>query len=556
MMKRRAVRDRKLKDDFELREKAYKHKENKMAKTHWYHAMTVLEEFGMDGKTLRMNCIVFTVGCVPLFAIYAGTTLSTLTGNPSMAWPAISSVALICVYFVAWLSLLHRKNQWAMYTSFIFIGIQLVLGVVGVAVGQYPASIAIVLVSFVACQGMLTRKRRHALTRKELCDILKIPLNKKIEQQKSKRKVDSYLFCCRDLILDYLKCMDIKSRFGYRHPSVVQAEREYSIKNIALRVDHKALLVWWIIVMLAAAFVVAFGNSVSYQYLSPIATNPHTPVLGEKTDDPICSIVFNENGSAPMTLYDLALLAALSHTFGDNGATDFATWFGSKPDLVRQHPTRLPPTFKFATDGINMTFSDYVDLSSGFHFITLNSNSRGLAVFRDADEWGESIAYQVAGAVSPLISFWPEGNIRDYVVQGAFLKKWFPPSTVLHNVTAYVRDLVEEVGGDKVVIVGDQFNGGYAKLLLSNFTDDNVTFVAFNPPGTKYKTGAIHRGIQLTSVRSAWSFIDSLEDSEQTFFVPCDNSTMSSTRCGRISTAINYISKTCGDSEGRSILDV
>ncbi|KPI83653.1 hypothetical protein ABL78_7309 [Leptomonas seymouri] len=548
--KRSAIHKRKERDDFELRQQAYRDKPGKMNKVHWYHASTVLEEFGMDSSTLLHNSIMFTVGGVPLFALYAAQTLSVYTGTPSVAWPAVASVALMCIYTISWMTLLRRKNQWAAYSAFALIVLMFILGIVGSAIGGYPQMAGIVVVLFVAAQGMVTRKRKHSLTRRELSATLKIPLNPGSDAQKSKEfRVDTYLFCCRDLILDYMKCCDVKKYFGYRHPDVVEAERRFMISRMALRADQKAFLVWWMIVMLAVAFVVAYSNVVSYKFHSTIASAKSTAVVGTLPSMPLCQRVYNAAGKAPLNMLDLAFLSALSYTWGTNGDTDFSTWFSSKPSLVRQYPVALPPSLRLATGSTNISFSDYVDVSTNYHVITLNSNSKGLALFRDLDDWGESIALQVAGAISPLINIWDEQSRAAFVRTGRFLKEWFPPSTALGDVSSYVAALKSTGTLGGLLIVGDQFNGGYAKRLSLNF---DVPFVAFNPPGTKYTDGFLGNGTQLTSVRSLWSYIDSLEDTASTEYYPC-NSTLSANRCGRISTVIEYLRSTCGDSAGRSM---
>lgn len=552
--KRSAFKNRVERDDFRLREKAYKHNPSKMRKRHWYHALTVLEEFGMDGKTLRYNSIVFTVGLVPLFALYTAQTLSTFTGQPSVIWGAISSIALICVYIVAWLSLLHRKPQWSVYTSFTMDVVLFALGLAGSGAGGGVGAIGITIVAFVLCQGMVTRKRKHTLTRKEVCVALKIPYTPAPPKvTDGSAHFDTYLFCCRDVIINYLRCFNVKKHFGYTHPDIKAAQRQYSMNRIALRTDQKALLVWWLIVMFATAFSIGIGNAVQYRFDSTVAINANVTVNGVNPSLALCSVVYNENGSAPMKVYDLALLAALSYTYSTMGDADFATWFAQKPSLLRVFPEYLPPTLKFATNGIEIPFSDYVDLSTDFHFITLNSNSRGLAVFRDLDDWGESITLQVAGAVAPLFTIWPERYRRAFVVEGAFFKQWLPPSRALDAVSAYVENLIQQGAKHRILLIGDQFNGGYAKLLSSEY---NVSFVAFNPPGVKYKVPFLPDGVQLSSVRSLWSYIDSLEDTSQTFYMPCDDDLMSASLCGRITTTLDYVLQQCGDEYGRSINDV
>ncbi|KAG5472592.1 hypothetical protein LSCM1_03997 [Leishmania martiniquensis] len=548
-----SIAHRAERDDFQLRRYAYRNHPEKMNKTHWYHSSTVLEEFGVDRETLRYNSVVFTVGAVPLFALYAAHTLSTFTGAPQVTWPAIASLAVICIYVLSWMTVLRRKSQWATYASFILIAVLLVLGVAGGAIGGNAATVGIVLVLFVAAQGMVSRKRKHSLTKRELQATLKLPYSEQVEEEMSKKpRVDTYLFCCRNLILNYMKCCDVAKRFGYRHPDVVEAERRRMIHRIALRTDQKALLVWWIIVMLAVAFVVALSNGIQYRFTTQIAASTNESVPGLAPSLPLCETVFNADGSAPLKVLDLAFLAALSYTFGANGDADFAVWFSSKPFLVRMFPVVLPYTLNFATDGTNISFSDYVDVSNNFHVITLNSNYRGLSIFRYLDDWGESIALQASAAISPLIGIWDEQNRAAFVRKARFLKNWLPPSTALDSVKSYIAALNSSGKVSGILIVGDQFNGGYAKKLSAEL---KLPFVAFNPPGTKYMNEFLENGMQLSAVRSLWSYVDSLEDAANTVYYPC-SSTLSSNRCGRISTVVDYLLETCGDETGRLMKQV
>ncbi|GET90984.1 hypothetical protein, conserved [Leishmania tarentolae] len=545
-----AIQNRSKQDDFELRRRAYKAHPEKMNKVHWYHASTVLEEFGMDGNTLLYNSIVFTVGCVPLFSLYAAQTLSTYSGTPSLAWPAVASVSIACVYIVSWMTFLRRKSKWATYTSCALIVLLLVLGIVGGAVGGQPSTTGVVVLLFFASQGMVLRKRKHSLTKKELRATLKLPNTEQTEDDAPhERRIDTYLFCCRSVILDYLKCCDVKKYFGYRHPDVVEAERRFMINRMALRTDQKALLIWWVIVMFAVAFVMALSKSTQYRFTTPIAVSTGTPETGLTPSTPVCETVFNVNGSAPLKMLDLALLAALSYTYGANGDTDFATWFSSKPSLLRIHPVALPYTLNFNTDGTNISFSHYVDVSSKYHVITLNSNNRGLSLFRDLDDWGESIALQAAGSISPLINIWDEHNRAAFVQKARFLKNWLPKSTALDDVKKYIAALKKTGDSIDILIVGDQFNGGYAKRLSAEL---HLPFVAFNPPGTKYIDVFLTNGTQLSGVRSLWSYVDSLEDTVNTVYYPC-KANLSSNTCGRISSVIEYLLTTCGDPTGRSM---
>lgn len=551
--KRSAINNRATRDDFRLREKAYRKRPEKMTKNHWYHAEVVLEEFGMDAATLRSNCVLFCVGLVPIFALYAARTLDTYIGDPPVTWGAISSIAAICIFFIGWLTLLTRKNQWAFYVSAALIVLLLVLGLVGGGSGGEPVAVAPVIVMFVACHGMVTRKRKHELTRVELCRALQIPLNREMEQKKRRRRFDSYLCCCRDTLLNYIKCcVDVKTYFGYRHPDVRDAERAYALEHLALRTDQKVLLVWWLVVMFAVAFVIALANGVGYDFKVPVATASNTAVPAPLPEPQFCSLVYNRNGSAPLNVVDLALLSALSNSYSTIGDIDYATWFSQMPSLTRQYPESLPPNRDYATEGVNLRFSDYVDGSTNFHFITINTNARGLSPFRDVDEWGESLAFQSASAIAPLFTVWPE-KFRAYFVEDAsFLKKWFPNSTVSNNVEAYIQNLISQGLSDRMVLIGSEFSGGYAKLLSSTY---NVSFVAFNAPGVRYKLPLLENGIQFVAQRNLWSYIDSTQDTATTFIMPCDKE-FSSNKCGRIDVTINYLISTCGDRYGRAILDL
>ncbi|ORC90683.1 uncharacterized protein TM35_000071070 [Trypanosoma theileri] len=544
--KRVTFTERLKRDDYLLWENASKHKVTGELKKRWYHASTVLEEYGLDGKTLRWNSVVFTLGCVPLFGLYTSQALSTFIGDPEVTWGAIASVSITCVFVVSWMSMFHTRSHWSLYASIFLIFVLLVLGIVGCAIAASKEAVAVVIVLFFASHCMLARKRRHELTIREQCKLFKISLDPEIRHDVQKRKYDTYLLCCRDLFLSCIKCFDVKTFFGYRHPDVVRAERKYELDNITLRTDQKVLLYWWLIVMFALAFVIALGNAMVYRFTNNIAVRG-SPIIGEDSGLSFCQIRYNVNGSAPLGLYDLSLLSALSYTLTTNGDVDFVTWFNQFPNFVRQFPLRLPPDFDYATDGINIQFSDFVDLTSDYHFITLNANNRGLSLMRSIDDWGTSIAVQIAGIISPLVSIWPENYRTSFVKGASFFRTWFPHSDVLHSVSVYIDNLIAVGKKERILLVGDEFNGGYVKILASKY---NLPFVAFNPPGTKYILSVQLKGLQVSFTRGLLSYIDSLEDTLETIYLQCDGS-YSSNRCSRIQTTIETIAKLCGDPQGR-----
>ncbi|KEG14385.1 hypothetical protein DQ04_00491050 [Trypanosoma grayi] len=547
--KRIAFKHRMKRDEFILWEKALSYRSSRSTKKHWYHASTVLEEYGLDGKTLRWNAVVFTVGCVPLFGLYSAQTLTTYIGDPPVTWGAISSIALTSVFVVSWTAQFRTKAHWSVYVSMFFIALFLLLGMIGGAVSASKEAVIMNIALFIISHGMLTRKRRHALTRREQCALFQIALDPEIQHDLQRRKVDTYLLCCRNAILSGLKCFDVKTFFGYRHPEIVRAERKYAIDNVTIMTDQASLMYWWLIVMFAVAFVIALGNAMVYNFTGGIASRC-APMAPQNSMLPICEVRYNTNGSAPLKMYDLALLSALSYTVAEEGDKDFVTWFSHLPSFFRRYPIHLPPSLNYATDGVAISFSDYVDSVSDYHFVTLNTNNRGLSLMRNMDEWGTSIAVQLAGAISPLINVWPERYRESFIYGADFLRRWFPHPNVLKDVSVYIDGLITAGKKDRILLIGDGFNGGYVKILSSTY---GLPFVAFNPPGTKYKIPFQLKGVQVSFARGLLSYIDSLEDTLETLYLQCD-ARYSSNRCSRIETTIETINASCGDPYGRGFM--
>eukprot|EP00796_Vickermania_ingenoplastis_P005485 gene5485-3959_t len=550
VFKRKVSEEKLIRDDFELRAKAYKHEPQKMAKTHWYHASTELEEYGLDRDTLLYNSIVFIIGLTPLLGIYTAQTLCTFIGDPTVVWGLVSSVGVTCMIIVSWLTRLHVKGQWSAYVTILLIIALVVIGVVGAAVSAKPGSAGVVIVLFVVAQGMMTRKRKHLLTQREIQELMQTTKETfEIEPQKKPVWFDSYLCCCRSVAKDLLSCCGAAGvLFPSHHPQVAEAERRYARKRVALRTDHRLLLAWWLLCTVLVAFAVGLGNAVQYDLSTTFARTGETKIIGQDAFSPVCSLSFNTASSAPFSLVDLAFLSALSYTYGSNGDTDFSAWFGHRRNFYRVFPERLPPSRNYATDGMHIPFSDYLDLETEYHIITLNSNTRGLGVFRAIDEWGAVLGLQLAKALSPLISLWPDEYQEAFVRVSDVYHKFFSPYGNLENVTTYINTLIDNGHRDSILVVGDAFNGGYAKFVSAAL---GVPFVAFNPPGTKYTlSGDVVDGIQIISTRSIWSYIDSIDDSGVTYFTHCAGS-MSMTKCSRIFTTIDYLTQTCGDEEGR-----
>lgn len=627
MSKYRAVRHVRTRDDYALRQRQYQHRPEKLSNApyHWYQAYTILEEFGLDPSTLRYNSLVFTLGCLPIFAVLTGQRMSTRDTDPSIEWALIACVVMMCVYLISWITLLHTKWHWAIYVSIMLIILFIVLGLIGGIVGS-ASVLAIQIVFIVLAQGLLTRKRNHKLTARELASELQfvparqtggaerdgaarhaaaatttavnmrdgrsaevgrdgatkaspggggaageitLQSNEDANTQELRSEpFDSYLCCCRDVLYHCLSCFHVHQHFVHLHPDVRSAQRRYSKAHMTLRSDQKVLCVWWLLVMFAIAFVVAIGNGMSYHFRNPIAVtqlstdatlanDASMPAVDASSID-LCNVRFNTLSATPLTMYDVSLLAALSYTYGSNGNSDFNTWFTTPhPTLVRSSPIMLPATLNGGTDSTSISYSVYLDVETNFKVVTLNSNTRGMSVFRDMDDWGTSIALQVAGVFVPMIAIWPERYRAAFVRSVSYFKRWMGYPDTLGDVKAYLERVIRMEGSLKnVVLVGDSFNGGYVKILASEY---QVTFAAFNAPGVRYVVPGIasgERGLlsgyQVTNARSLLSYIDSLVDTQDTTFLTCPMA-YSSSRCSRITTTVENIYTLCGDVYKRTI---
>lgn len=548
--KARAMDKRKIRDDFVLRDIAYRKFPTKRHKTHWYHAATVLEEFGLDRKTLLYNVVVFIIGLGPLFGIFTAQVLSTFIGDPSVLWGLIASIGISLMIIISWVSRLRYYGQWSAYLTAFLIVVNFGLTLASAGISGNLRTLLFAIVLFALTQGMLTRKRSHRLSKNDIARLLPHEGIKPEDASKAAASYfyDYYLCCCdpefRDLCLP---CLSGKIR-PKRDPRVVECEKVYARKKVALRTDHRHLMVWWLCLMGVAAFLVNFGNTCQYNFKEKIAFSSGSEVEGKDLQNPLCRLSFNSESDTPFSLLDLAFLGALSYSYGTDGDIDFVTWFGSRSQFLRVYPQLLPPNRQYATDGLEIQFSHYVDFGNYFHIITLNSNFRGLGMFRYMDFWSSSVCFRVASSIAPLISIWPERYKASFMKFTSSLKSWLGEYRNLDSVTAYIKALIDSGYSDKILVVGDQFNGGYAKVLSKTL---NVSYVSFNAPGVKYVLSHFSgNSIQILSSRNLWSLIDSNDDTGSTYTFPCQQN-ISFLQCSDIFNVISYLRENCGDPLGR-----
>jgi hypothetical protein len=398
---------------------------------------------------------------------------------------------------------------------------------------------------------MLLRKRQHSLTRKEICALLDIAYDKDMQQERNEKLWDTYLCCCRNTCFRYIRCFDVKTYFGYRHPVVREHEKRLHMSRVSLRSDQKVLLILWVIMAIMYVFILGIGNSMAHRWTSPIASASNAPIFGSSTWSPVCSLSFNSNGNVPLHAYDLALLAALGDTFGANADQDLATWFGQYATFSRVYPTSLPATLNDLTSGVQLSLTDYSDSSSNFHVVVVRSSLLGTNLLRVLDTWGESIAFQIATLFGPLIALWPATAKENFIAGMRFLKSIYGDGSPTLAVESYVADLMSTT--NRVLLLGYGFDGGYVKTIARQL---GVRYVVFNPPGVKLKdgvqSGSNNNGTQILSTSSLQFLIDKEEDTELTYLLSCD-STLSANQCGQVQYTLQQLLSMCGDPYGRTI---
>ncbi|KAH8614155.1 putative Uncharacterized protein family (UPF0227) [Trypanosoma vivax] len=530
-------------DDFSPHQRAVSNTPGGEVRKRWYHTSVALEEYGLDEKTLRWNAVVFTMGCVPLFGLYSGVVLSTSTLHHGIIWGAVGSLSISLVYVVSWLTLLRTRSHWAIFLWAFLVISFLAVGVVSSALQGAGTGIGILLALLVASQGTFTRKRTFTLTRAERLAKLNIDTASGEQSAEHRGRHDMYLCCCPGTFMSVFRCFGVKKYFGYRHPDVARVERQFNLENITLRTDQRLLMCWWIVVTVSLAFVIGVGHTLAYNFAGEVAEISGLPIIGSNPDLPLCATRFNTNGVATLKLYDLSLLSALSYTVGSASDIDFTTWFSFIPNFIRQHPLRPPPNVGYAANVPTVPFSDYVDLSSDFHIVTLNSNNWALSLLRNLDNWSSAISLQVAACLSPFVNTWPQQYKELFAYGISFFQRWLPHSDPLDSVSNYLDDLIDEGKKERILLLGHGFNGGYAKELSARF---GLPFVVINPTNLQQSSLNNTMGRQLLTIGALFPMLGIALDTADTIQLPCSSS-YSSISCSRIETTVDTLRELCGD---------
>ena len=534
-------------------------------KKSWYHSDVVLEEYGLESRTIAWSCIVFFAGAIPLFSIYVSIARQTRDDTPDSSWVAIGLIFITLLLFLQQFATKKRKPYRAAFLSIFLIILLLVLGLIGCGVAASGKLFGVLIICAIACQAMLLRKRSHQLTRKEICALMNVALDREMEEVKNESRWDTYLCCCRNTLYTYIGCCDVRTYFGYRHPAVREREKQLAVERILLRTDQKVLTCFWFFISLFLVIILGIENSTFHNWQGQVSTRTNVAIPQASSPLPFCSLVYNANGSVQFRTMDLALLTALGYTYGSQGDKDFAQWFSQSPNIIRSYPASLPVTQVQAIDGIKLKYSVYQDVTNGFSVVVVSSSNRGLSFMRNLDRWGESISLQISEIMAPVVFAWPEAAKRSFVAGSSFLKQAYGESDPLVDVSKFLSGKSSDIASGKLLLVGESWCGGYVKILAAQFS---VPYVVFNSPGVSYLSSLLNlhtnfasqgsasaNGVQISAERSMTTLIDKNWDSSALYLVPCSESVGAHT-CGSIEQLVASISSSCGDAYGRGLAAV
>jgi hypothetical protein len=554
--KRRAYARRFLSDDLREKRIVSNGQAFKKVKSNWYYSESALEEYGLDKKITEWSAPVWIIGLVPIFSTLAAIARVTRSGNPNTAWIAIGIIFISIMLLMFQMTTSKNHAHRTVFINLFLILLLFVLGLIGCGVASSGPMFAVLFILCAASQGLLLRKRQHSLTRKEVCALLKIAIDRDEEEERKEERWDTYMCCCRNTIMAAIQWLDIKTIFGFRHPKVREFEKRIVIENPTLRADYKVLLVWWVTLFGCICFVLGIHNRMSDTFDSPIAAAATTGGI-LSTAPPVCLRTYDNNSSKPLRIVDLALLSTLGRTTGEVADLTFAQWFYQYGSFVREFPAHPASTKELLGTGSTVPFTVYRNVNTNFRVIVLQQQLYGSQMLQAMDYWGEEVALQIAGVLAPLVASWSITERSKFIRGARFFKDALNQEfDLLSPASAWITSS-SSYASKNMVIVGEGYNGGYAKLLGKRL---GISSVSFNAPGVSsmFKEDVIASTSSSTSTSvDLAGYILSLVDLhaanevDERFSLTCGSA--SSIQCSSIVRLTKRLIETCGDVYGRGI---
>lgn len=554
--KRRAYARRFLSDDLREKRIVSNGQAFKKVKSNWYYSESALEEYGLDKKITEWSAPVWIIGLVPIFSILAGIARVTRVGNPDTAWVAIGIVFISIMLLMFQMTTSKNHAHRTVFINLFLILLLFVLGLIGCGVASSGPMFALLFVLCGASQGLLLRKRQHSLTRKEVCALLKIAIDRDEEEERIEERWDTYMCCCRNTIMAAIQWLDVKTLFGFRHPKVREFEKRIVIENPTLRADYKVLLVWWVTLFGCLCFVLGIHNRMNATYAAPIASVASTSGMLASAP-PVCFKTYDNNSSKPLRIVDLAMLSAIGRTIGEAADLTFAQWFYQYGSYVREFPAHAGSTRELLGTGTTVPFTVYRNVNTNFRVVVLQQQLYGSQMLQAVDYWGEEIALQVAGVIAPWIAAWSITERSKFIKGARFFKdalnQDFDP---LSAASSWITSS-SSYAGKNMIVVGDGYNGGYAKLLGKRL---GIASASFNAPGVSSmfnedviasSSASVSTSVDLAGYLLSLVDLHGAGEVDERFSLTCGSD--SSIQCNSIIRLTERLIQVCGDLYGRGV---
>lgn len=538
----------------------------------WYQYETLMEEYGLDTMTIKWYVIVYVVGLVPIFSTLAALTQDGRTAKISVEW-LIIAILMFCIMLM-----LQQLGTWkhkyrASIAAIFCIALFYLVTIIAIAVWGNGAEFFIMYAVFlIMVQWLVLPKRAHQLTMREIHNLYGVPYKYQKGAEEIQKlalqgiqatepeeeplplpECDSYLCIWKMTVLTCMKCFDVRSVFGFKHPDIAKKEKELARERFGLRTDQRFLMLYWVAITIMLFVVLGMMRSVFVEFGSA-SVAARTGIASPASNPyPICNVSWNGNSSNKMLITDLAMLATLSYSWGTQFDKDLAILFSHYPSLVRVSPTKLPSNLEDAQSHPYVYWTTLRDTQTNLTVVLVRCLNRGVAWLRNFEMWGDSFALQTSSLLAPHMSLWLNSHKNNFADGMNFFKGWMGKNNGTTGIENQLLQLVKAGFGPKMVIVGHGFNGGIAQILGSIW---RIRSVAFNSPGTAWISDRF--GIQENSdknlvVRSddLYAWLDDIDGNALVQFLPCQEKTAK--KCSDVRHTTMQLIESCGDPYGRSV---
>jgi len=539
----------------------------------WYDSDAVLEEYGMDQKSLTWMLFVFLLGQIPIIIIVVVMATEGTEPTWNVGWIVVAAAFIFILGVLRELVQSNNRGRAAIGAILLML-VFVLLGLIGVGQTGNPTLFGVFLVSLVVTHFLLLRKRPYAM---QAYEVDRWGPSAEFQEE----QCDTYLCTCKNTCLAIISCaVDVDSAFGKKSVAVTRHEKAERKQRMSLWTDQRLLLNFWVIFWIMLLIAMLFGRTFSLTYGDvPVARRTVMggaiiPGRGNDVFGPIgvCGLAVNPAArdiggtdvtgmptgtNVSLTAYDLSLLAVLSYSWGSAHEEDFNRWFHHFPSFQPVPEQVASGSGDAVGKRPYVRYTTYVDHNSTLNIVVARSINRGVSWMRNVDVWGGSIAFQIASILVPSMSVWPDKAKSEFVSGAQFLKDFYQGNNATEGLEQYLLRL--KAAGRRVVVIGHGFNGGLGRLAARRV---GVPSIAFNSPGTDWierRFGATNADpADHISIGAADDLYTSLDSSKTVgrFVTPCHDvyhQRRPTAKCADIVTTARAIVYECGDPYGRTV---